>query len=128
MEVEVLPHVAESSVGVLINNSAVWTKGQLPAPSTKVKQLPHEAPMLVEVRQQELLIHTNAELRGYSGCQAWHALAHKAGESHQKIFLQTFMSVQRDPVCHSSELVWGTLHKEAFLPEDRQPMVGYYPR
>ena len=36
-EVEVFPHVAESSVGVLIDNSTVWTKGQLPAPSTNSK-------------------------------------------------------------------------------------------
>ena len=31
-EVGVFPHVAESSVGVLIDNSTVWTEGQLPAP------------------------------------------------------------------------------------------------
>ena len=31
-----LPHVAKSSVGVLIDNSAIGTKGQLPAPSTRV--------------------------------------------------------------------------------------------
>ena len=37
MEVEVFPHMAESSVGVLIDNSTVWTKGQLPAPSTNSK-------------------------------------------------------------------------------------------
>ena len=49
MEVEVLPYVAKSSVGVLIDNSTVWTKGQLPVPSTKVKRLPHEAPVPVEV-------------------------------------------------------------------------------
>ena len=49
MEVEVLPHMAKSSVGVLIDNSTIWTKGQLPVPSTKVKRLPHEAPMPVEV-------------------------------------------------------------------------------
>ena len=36
-----LPHVAKSSVGVLIDNSAVWTKGQLPVPSTKVKLMRH---------------------------------------------------------------------------------------
>ena len=36
-EVEVFPHVAESSVRVLINNSTVWTKGQLPAPPTNTK-------------------------------------------------------------------------------------------
>ena len=49
MEVEVLPHMAKSSVRVLIDNSTVWTKGQLPVPSTKVKRLSHKAPVLVEV-------------------------------------------------------------------------------
>ena len=37
MEVEVFPHVTKSSVRVLIDNSAIWTKGQLPAPSTNSK-------------------------------------------------------------------------------------------
>ena len=37
IEVEVLPHMAKSSVGVLIDNSAVWTKGQLPALSINDK-------------------------------------------------------------------------------------------
>ena len=37
MEVEVFPHVAKSSVGVLIDNSTVWTKGQLSVPSTNSK-------------------------------------------------------------------------------------------
>ena len=36
-EVEVFPHVAESGVGVLIDNSTVWTEGQLPAPPTNAK-------------------------------------------------------------------------------------------
>ena len=49
MEVKMFPHVAESSVRVLIDNSTVWTKGQLPAPSTNSKRLPHKAPMPVEV-------------------------------------------------------------------------------
>ena len=56
MEVEVLPHMAKSSVGVLIAIWTIWTKGQLPAPSTNGKRLPHEAPMPVEVQQQELLV------------------------------------------------------------------------
>ena len=38
------------------------------------------------------------------------------------------MSVQRDPVCRGGELVRGTLHEEAFPPENRQPMIGYYLR
>ena len=37
LEVKVLPHVAESHVRVLINNSTVGTKSQLPAPPFKVK-------------------------------------------------------------------------------------------
>ena len=63
-----LPHVAKSSVGVLIDNSAVWTKGQLPVPSTKVKGLPHEAPVPVEVQQQERLVCARVALWRYYGC------------------------------------------------------------
>ena len=74
-----LPHVAESHVRVLVNNSTVGTEGKLPVPPSEVKRLPHEAVMSVEVPQQELLVHTHAELQGYNGCQAWHALAHKGG-------------------------------------------------
>ena len=37
LEVEVLSHVAESHVGVLINNSAVGTESELPAPPFEVK-------------------------------------------------------------------------------------------
>ena len=37
LEVKVLPHVAESPVRVLINNSAVGTEGRLPAPPSEVK-------------------------------------------------------------------------------------------
>ena len=37
LEVKVLPHVAESCVGVLINNSAVGTESELPAPPLEVK-------------------------------------------------------------------------------------------
>ena len=48
-EVEMLPHVAESSLGFLIYNSAVWAEGQLPTLSTNGDGLPHQAPMSVEV-------------------------------------------------------------------------------
>ena len=51
LEVEMLPHMAEGHVGVLVNNSAVWTEGELPAPSFKVEQLPHKARVMVEVTQ-----------------------------------------------------------------------------
>ena len=37
LEVEMLPHVAEGCVRVLINNSAVQTEGELPAPSFEVE-------------------------------------------------------------------------------------------
>ena len=37
LEVKVLPHMAESHVGVLVNNSAVGTEGQLPVPPSEVK-------------------------------------------------------------------------------------------
>ena len=49
LEVEMLPHMAEGCVRVLINNSAVQTEGKLPAPSLKVERLPHEARVMVEV-------------------------------------------------------------------------------
>ena len=37
LEVKVLPHMAESRVGVLINNSAVGTESELPVPPFEVK-------------------------------------------------------------------------------------------
>ena len=37
LEVEVFPHMAESSVRVLINNSSVGTEGKLPVPPSEVK-------------------------------------------------------------------------------------------
>ena len=42
-EVKVFPHVAESGLGVLIDNSTVWTESQLPVPFTNANQLPHQA-------------------------------------------------------------------------------------
>ena len=44
-----LPHMAEGRVGVLIDDSTIWTKGELPVLSLDVERLPHEASMLVEV-------------------------------------------------------------------------------
>ena len=49
LEVEMLPHMAEGHVRVLIDDSAVRTEGELPAPSLEVERLPHEASMSVEV-------------------------------------------------------------------------------
>ena len=66
LEVKVLPHMAESCVGVLINNSAVGTESELSAPPIKAKQLPHEALVMVEVQQKEHLVCTHTELRGHT--------------------------------------------------------------
>ena len=78
-EVEVLPHVAEGGLRVLIDNSTVWTEGQLPALSTNANRLPHQALMLVEVCQEELPVYAHAELWGYYSCQAGWPFAHKGG-------------------------------------------------
>ena len=78
LEVEVLPHVAESHIGVLVNNSAVGTESELPAPPFEVKQLPHEAQVMVEVTQQELLVRAYMELRRHDGYQARYARAWKS--------------------------------------------------
>ena len=37
LEVKVLPHVAKGHVGVLVNNSTVWTEAELPAPPSNAK-------------------------------------------------------------------------------------------
>ena len=69
-EVKVSPHMAEGGLGVLIDNSTVWTEGHLPALSINVKRLPQPAPMSVEVCQQELPVCTHREIRRHYSCQA----------------------------------------------------------
>ena len=49
LEVEMLPHMAEGCVGVLIDDSTVRTKAKLPVLPLDVERLPHEASMSVEV-------------------------------------------------------------------------------
>ena len=49
LEVEMLPHMAEGRVRVLVDNSTIQTKGKLPAPPLNVERLPHEASVSVEV-------------------------------------------------------------------------------
>ena len=49
LEVEMLPHMAEGHVRVLVDDSAIPTKGELPALSLDVERLPHEASMSMEV-------------------------------------------------------------------------------
>ena len=75
LEVEMLPHVAEGRVGVLINNSAVQTEGELHVPSVEVERLPHKVRVMVEVTQQELLVHAYTELRRHDSYQARYARA-----------------------------------------------------
>ena len=79
LEVKVLPHMAESRVGVLINNSAVGTESELSAPPSEAKRLLHKALVTVEVRQKELLVCTHMELGGTQPLSAWCALAGKGG-------------------------------------------------
>ena len=50
LEVEMLPHMAEGHVGVLIDDSTIQTKGKLPVLPLDVERLPHEAFMSMEVR------------------------------------------------------------------------------
>ena len=50
LEVEMLPHMAEGRVGVLVDDSAIQAKGKLPALPLNVERLPHEALMSMEVR------------------------------------------------------------------------------
>ena len=69
-EVEMPLHMAEGSVGVLINNSTVGTEGQLPSLALNVQRLPRQAPMSVEAHQQELPVHTDLELRRHYSHQA----------------------------------------------------------
>ena len=76
-EVEVFPHMAESGFQVLIDNSTVWTEGELPLPSTNANRLPHKALMPVEVCQQELPVCAHVELRGHHGCQSGWPCVHK---------------------------------------------------
>ena len=88
-----LPHVAESRVGVLINNSTVGTESELPAPPIKVKQLPHNALVMVEVQQKELLVSAYSEFGRHNSCQAWCAFAGEGGQGCRKILLQPLQSV-----------------------------------
>ena len=71
--------MAEGGLGVLIDNSTVWTEGQLPVPSTNANRLPHQALMPVEVGQEELPVHVHVELRRHYSCQAGWPCVHKGG-------------------------------------------------
>ena len=77
LEVEMLPHVAEGRVGVLIDDSAIQAKGKLPALPLDVERLPHEAHVSIEVRYQEFLIEADMKVRWCDSYQAWYPLARK---------------------------------------------------
>ena len=49
LEVEMLPHMAEGHVRVLVDDPTVRTEGELPVPSFEAERLPHEASVMVEV-------------------------------------------------------------------------------
>ena len=49
LEVEMLPHMAEGCVRVLVDDPTVQTEGELPVPSLKAERLPQEASVMVEV-------------------------------------------------------------------------------
>ena len=49
LEVEMLPHMAEGRVRVLVDDSAIRTKGKLPVLPLDVERLPHKASVSVEV-------------------------------------------------------------------------------
>ena len=51
LEVEMLPRMADGRVGVLIDDSGIRAKSELPAPPLDVERLPHEAHVSMEVRQ-----------------------------------------------------------------------------
>ena len=78
-EVKVSPHMAESSLRVLIDNSTVWIEGHLPALSINANLLPPQAPMSVEVCQQELPVCVHAEIQRYYGHQAGRPGIHEGG-------------------------------------------------
>ena len=73
------PHMAEGGLGVLIDNSTVWTEGQLPTSSTNANRLPHQALMPVEVCQEELFVRAHTELWRHHSCQAGWSCVHKGG-------------------------------------------------
>ena len=78
-EVEVLPHMTEGGLRVLIDNSMVWTEGQLAAPSTNANRLPYQALMLAEVCKEELPVWAHMDLQRWHGCQARQPCVHKGG-------------------------------------------------
>ena len=77
LQVEMLPHMAEGCVRVLIDNSAIQTKGKLPVLPLDVERLPHEAYVLVEVTWQEFLIGADMIPGGCDSYQARYPLVWK---------------------------------------------------
>ena len=63
--------------------------------------------------------------RHYSQQAGWSGPG-KGQQGCGQIFCEAVWCVQRDPLSLHNELIWGTLQQEALLPENRQPMFGYY--
>ena len=124
-EVKMPLHMAEGSVGVLVNNSTVGTEGQLPLLALNVQQLPRQAPMLVEARQQELPVCTDLELRRHYSHQAGHSCTQEGRQCCQQVLHEAFFGVQQDPAGPQGKFVRRVLREEALLLENRQPMICY---
>ena len=56
LEVEMLPHMAEGCVGVLVDDSTVWTEGKLPVLSLKVQRLPPRHPCWWKLHSKNSLL------------------------------------------------------------------------
>ena len=124
-EVKMPLHMAEGSVGVLVNNSTVGTEGHLPSPALNVQRLPHQAPMSVEVHQQELPVHTSLEIRRHYSHQAGCSCTQEGRQSRQQVLHEAFLGVQQDPARPWGKLVRRALREEALLLENWQPMICY---
>ena len=124
-EVEMPLHMAEGSVGVLINNSTVGTEGQLPSLALNVQRLPRQAPMSVEARQQELPVHTDLELRRHYSHQTGCSCTREGRQGCQQVLHEALFGVQWDPARPRGKFVRRALHEEALLLENQQPMICY---
>ena len=122
LEVTVLPHMAESHVRVLVNNSAVRTESELPAPSFEVKRLPHGARVTWKLHNKNSLSVPTQNSGGATAIRLGTPWLGKADSAAGKYFWRP------SQVYRGSKLVWWALHEEAFPPENRQPMFRYYLR
>ena len=81
--------------------------------------------MSVEVRQQELPVHIDLEIRWHYSHQAGCPCTCKGRQSCQQVLCNVFLGVQRDPAGPRGKLVRRALREEALLLEDWQQMICY---